>query len=130
MSDNEEKKQRNFRISPILLSTVFVITFIFCVCYFVVGFGTIWKFTVGLCLLLIANWYYTLLILTFIIGFYLRYFSEDDEYIDSGKILFLGSVIIFIILAVGTTARDIIKSKEEKICQEQSQIEIIQPETK
>lgn len=67
--------------------------------------------------------------MTFITGFYfLNPFTFDDEGNKCGAILVGGSLIIFIILVVGITARDIIKSKEEKIYQEQSQIEIIQPE--
>lgn len=128
MSGNEEKKQRNFRINPILLSTVFIVTFIFCVCYFVVGFNIIWKIIVGLYFAIITYWYVTLLALTFITGFYfLNPFTFDDEGNKCGAILIGGSLIIFIILVVGITARDIIKSKEEKIQQEQSQMEIIQP---
>lgn len=123
------KKQRSFRVSPVLISIIFIVTFMFCVCYFVVGFDIILKITVGLCLVLIEYWYYTLLLLTFFTGFYfLASLRFDDEENKCGLILIWGSVIIFIILVIGGTAQDIIKSKEEKMYQEQSQMEIIQPE--
>ncbi len=128
MSDME--KQRSFRVSPpVLISIIFIITFMFCVCYFVVGFDIIWKIIVGLYFATITYWYVTLLALTFITGFYfLTSLEFDDEGNKCGAILILGSLIIFIILVVGITARDIIKSEEEKMYQEQSQMEIIQPE--
>lgn len=130
MSDYGRTKK--FRVSPVLISIIFIVTFMFCVCYFVVGFDIIWKITVGLlCLVLIEYWYCTLLLLTFITGFYfLTSLEFDDEGNKCGAILIGGSVIIFIILFVGGVARDIIKSKEEKMHQEQSQMEIIQPEKK
>ncbi|GEM_PF-3145921 len=127
MSDYGRTKK--FRVSPVLISIIFIITFMFCVCYFVVGFDIILKITVGLCLVLIEYWYYTLLLLTFFTGFYfLASLRFDDEENKCGLILIWGSVIIFIILVIGGTAQDIIKSKEEKMYQEQSQMEIIQPE--
>lgn len=123
------EKQRSFRVSPVLISIIFIVTFMFCVCYFVIGFDIIWKITVGLCLVLIEYWYYTLLLLTFFTGFYfLASLRFDDEGNNCGAILIFGSVIIFIILVVGKMAQDIINSKEEKMYQEQSQTEIIQPE--
>ncbi len=129
MSDYGRTKK--FRISPVLISIIFIITFMFCVCYFVVGFDIIWKITVGLCSVLIEYWYYTLLLLTFFTGFYfLTSLRFDDEENKCGAVLIFGSVIIFIILVIGGTARDIIKSKKEKMYQEQSQMEIIQPEKK
>lgn len=128
MSDME--KQRSFRVSPpVLISIIFIVTFMFCICYFVVGFDIIWKIIVGLYFATITYWYVTLLALTFITGsYFLNPFTFDEEGNKCGAILILGSVIMFIILVVGKMAQDIINSKEEKMYQEQFQMEIIQPE--
>ena len=125
MSDYGRTKK--FRVSPVLISIIFIITFMFCVCYFVVGFDIIWKFTVGLCLVLIEYWYYTLLLLTFITGFcFLNPFTFDEEGNKCGAILIFGSVIIFLILAVYEGFQ--LKKEKENMQQEQTQAEIVQSE--
>ncbi len=123
------KKQRSFRVSPVLISIIFIVTFMFCVCYFVVGFDIIWKFTVGLCLVLIEYWYYTLLLLTFITGFcFLNPFTFDEEGNKCGAILIFGSVIIFLILAVYGGFQLKKEKEKENMQQEQTQAEIVQSE--
>lgn len=125
MSDYGRTKK--FRVSPVLISIIFIITFMFCVCYFVVGFDIILKITVGLCLVLIEYWYYTLLLLTFITGFcFLNPFTFDEEGNKCGAILIFGSVIIFLILAVYEGFQ--LKKEKENMQQEQTQAEIVQSE--
>lgn len=121
MSDMEE--QKSFYIS-LLISIIFSISLMFCVCYFVVGFGNIWNFFIWVFLTLITYWYITLPFLAFFIGVVLL--CGDSEYYISGGILLFSSLIIFLILAVYGGFQ--LKKEKENMQQEQTQAEIVQSE--
>lgn len=128
MSENEEKKVKKLCINPTLVSTVFILTFVFYVFYFVIGFDNIGSFFIAVFFALIKFWYIPILILSFTVGAHLSQ-SFEDKYENSGYILFYGSCIIVLILFL-YGIWELYNFKIEDALQKQSKIEIIQPEKK
>lgn len=108
---------------PMIIIGYFCIL-IFCICFFEIGFDKIWKILIGLFYLSVENWFVSLPILGMIIGFVLIGISPITENFAYGFILFMGSILILAFLSA--PAFIIKEAKKEQ--QEQSQIEIIQPE--
>lgn len=117
----EKEKKLFYEYLPMIIIGYFCIL-IFCICFFGIGFDKIWKMLIAFFYLSVENWFVSLPILGMIIGAALIGISSITNNFAYGFMLFMGSMLILEFLSVPALKM----AKNEQ--QEQSQIEIIQPE--
>ncbi len=119
----EKEKTPFYEYLPMIIIGYFCIL-IFCICFFEIGFDKIWQMLTALFYLSVENWFVSLPILGMIIGVVLIGISPITENFTYGFMLFMGSILILVFLSAPVSIIREVKKEQ----QEQSQIEIIQPE--